>query len=302
MEKNNIKLQQYMGYDGIKDTIIFEIDTINKCNFNCPYCEMQNNSWNPSNDKIDWGKTQNILLLIPFFKKLTENNIKYRIHLLGGEPTLHKDLKLFIESLPNSDIKIFTNGSNINKLIELSNIINPPSITISIHPNEYKYDYFKQFIINDLHNKFKNVKFLGILYDLDKYFDWFDILFSEIKNGNINLDMYAPFDENGVYPESTNFESWDELDKYVTNKIKLNSKDKTHLDIYKERASLSSNKKCYKNLWLINYKGEFHMDGSNIKLTLDEAILNINNFKLKVINCDKPCWCPANNYYTKIRL
>lgn len=296
-------LQSYKGYDGISDTIVFEIDCINKCNFNCPYCEMQNNSWNPTNDKKDWGKKQNIFNSIPFFEKFP---YKYRIHLLGGEPTLYPNLEIFIKSLPNADIKLFTNGSLLNRLKCISSITNPPSITISIHPNEYKMEYLEEFIKENLHIKFKNVKFLAILYNLEDNISFFEKIFDILIVNDIQLDMYLPFDENGKYKLNKNDLKLVKYlqQKYMKPNIKLDNTLVSHIDIYEKRQVLSQNKLCYKNLWLIDHKGEFYKDGTDIKFNLDDIYskkINMDIFNFKAINCNKECYCPANNYYTKIR-
>lgn len=300
-------LQKYKGYDGITDKIVFEIDTINICNFNCPYCEMQNNKWNPNNDRTDWGKTQDILSLIPFFKNFPYS---YRIHLLGGEPTMHKDLKEFIKALPDADIKLFTNGSNVSTLLELSDLPNPPSLTISIHPNEYDKDYLEVFLEYGLYEKFKNLKFLGILYKLDKNYDYFVKLFNRIQAiPNTSIDMYLPFDENGNYKATKmEFDLWEKLSKlFLIDYIKIDDNYIDHRMVYERNfidskyLRLTNNKTCYKNLWLVDYKSTFHKDGTDINYTLEEAMKDYSLFKFKTVSCDKPCWCPANNYYTKIR-
>ena len=293
-------IQQYKGYDGISDKIVFELDTINKCNFNCVYCEKQNNSWNPNRDKKEWNKTNNIMQYVDFFKNFPYD---FRIHLLGGEPTLHKDLEKFIEALPDKDIKLFSNGSNIKRLIKLSKYKNL-SLTISIHPEEYTKDYFNDFIKNNLHSCFNHLKFLGILYDLENNEKYFIDLFDDIKDYGLNLDMYLPFDENGEYKATEHERTIAKYlyKKYNPNYITLNGFQNryNHLDI---ENILSQNKECSKNLWLIDYKGQFHFDGTNIKYNFEDLKIpeDYIKFQHKFINCSSPCWCPANNYYMKIR-
>lgn len=297
--------QQYIGPDSITSEIVFEIDTINKCNFDCPYCEMQNNEWNPNNDRDDWGKTQDILKLIPFFEKFPW---PFRIHLLGGEPTLHKDISQFIDEIvliPNSSIKLFTNGSNIKKLKELA--LSPCAkklmVTISIHVEDYKMEYFKEFIDNELHTKFLQTKFLFILHEPNIHFFWYKNFIEKVKLYNIELDMYLPFDENGEYKATLDdFANAETLSFLAEESIMIDGKPLNHLMVYQERNTLPQIKDCYKNLWLINYQGKFHQDTSHHIYELEEAMANYNLFKFRVTRCSSPCWCPANNYYTKIRI
>ena len=289
--------QNYYGYDAISDTIVFELDTINTCNFNCPYCEKQKNKWNPNKDEEEWNKIGNITKLIPFFKSFP---YKFRLHLLGGEPTLYPNLEDFLEELPDADIKLFTNGSKLDKLEKLA--VHRPSITVSIH-REYKLKYLMEFIEKGLHKKFKNVKFLILLYSLDinlnKYMNYIDII---IKNG-INFDYYFPFDENGNYRHRFPRE----IENYQILKEKYPLKF-DHYKIYENRDNLSQKKLCSKNLWLIDYKSNFRFDGdqsrdisfNEIKTIVESK--DFSKFKFEQQQCNTPCWCPANNYYSKIRL
>lgn len=294
-------IQKFIGPDQISNEIVFEIDTINKCNFNCTYCEMQKNGWNPNNNRIDWGKTQNILDLIPFFNKFP---YPYKIHLLGGEPTLHKDLISFLQFIDNNDnkkIKIFSNGSNFKKISKISKLNKKHiDLTISIHLDEFTDEHLNKYLINEL-NGFKNIKFLIILYNLEKYKERIEYLISTLIN-YFPVEWYPAFDENGYYKlNEKEFQIWEELDnKFQNNNIKLNLIKISHRELYINRLKFSQIKTCYKNLWLIDYKHEFHLDGTNFKINLNQ-ITDYNIFKFKTIECTKECWCPANNYYTKIR-
>ena len=309
-------IQKYSGYDGILDTIVFELDTINKCNFNCIYCEKQQNIWNPNKDMEEWGKTNNILELIPFFKSFPN---KFRIHLLGGEPTLHKDLFSFIKALPNTDIKLFTNGSNVNKITKLLAFTHL-SYTISLHMEELKSNILIKLIdslkltIESLLNsntieKKPNLKFMVLLYDIEANFEKINKFLSLISLNGFNYDYYFPFDENGYYNlNNTQVQLYNKLLKqFPLKNLSLgNESNLNHIDIYNRRNKISQNKLCYKNLWLINYKNEFKFDGTNLKYNFKDInrMVNDNNysvFKHKLINCSDECWCPANNYYSKIR-
>ena len=300
-------IQKYHGYDGIMNTIVFELDTVNKCNFNCSYCEKQNNSWNPNRDKEEWGKTNNIMELVPFFKGLQE---QHRIHLLGGEPTLHPDLDKFIKALPNSDIKLFTNGSNIRvigKLLENKNL----SYTISLHTEEMKIGMLIR-LLNKIEIKLSetkhkpNLKFIILLYDIEKNIKLIRNYLNLIRSSGFNYDYYFPFDENGDYNINQNqMDIYQELiNEFPIQYLSIGTKSKlNHMDIYNDRETISQTKLCYKNLWLIDHMNTFRFDGTDIKYSLRQVLASgYSMFKHRMIKCNDKCWCPANNYYAKLRL
>lgn len=298
-------LQRYQGYDGIANTVVFELDTINKCNFNCVYCEKQNNSWNPNRDVDEWGKTNDIMQLVSFFRGLRE---PYRIHLLGGEPTLHQDLEQFIKALPESDIKLFTNGSNtkvIGKLLENENL----SYTISLHPEEMKIGMLIRLLDKieiNLSGSKRNIKFIILLYDLENKFDIIKNYLNLISSSGYQYDYYFPFDEDGEYNlNEKQIVLYNELTGiFPIEYLNIGTKSKlNHMDIYNSRDSISQMKLCYKNLWLIDYKNTFRLDGTDIKYSFDQVkSTNSSLFKHRMIKCNDQCWCPANNYYAKLRL
>ena len=295
-------MQKYTGPDGITDEIVFEIDTINKCNFNCEYCGMQNNIWNPNSNRGDWGKTQSILKLLPFFEKFP---YPFKIHLLGGEPTLHPDLIKFISGIKTSDtrkIKLFTNGSNFNKVQKIS-LLNEKHIDlmVSIHLAEFTDAHLNRYLETDL-DGFKNIKFLIIMIDLVKYKNRIIEIITKLKD-KFEVEWVPAFNENGEYKlNEEELEIWKEIDeKFLVNRLNLGLKKSSHREIYLSRKKISQKKLCYKNLWIINYLSVFTLDGTDKTCTLEEAEKDYTIFKHTPMVCVAECWLSPNNYYTKIR-
>jgi len=84
------------------------------CNFNCTYCYEKNKFKNSdiSNETIN-----KIISLLDVYL----NNRKLRVTLIGGEPTLSKNLPLLIKKLEkyNPEYLLITNGSNFENILKL---------------------------------------------------------------------------------------------------------------------------------------------------------------------------------------
>ena len=94
------------------DILRIYCDFSNVCNYNCWYCFPESNTGTHPWPDVDVIK-ENIVTLVNFYNKSDLIN-KVELHLLGGEPTLWKDLGKFVTYVKeNADcaIKILTNGS-----------------------------------------------------------------------------------------------------------------------------------------------------------------------------------------------
>jgi organic radical activating enzyme len=95
-----------------KDVLRIYCDFSNVCNYKCWYCFPDSNTgthpW-PNDDVIK----ENIVSLVNFYNNSGIIN-RVELHLLGGEPTLWKDLGKFVKYVTENckcAIKILTNGS-----------------------------------------------------------------------------------------------------------------------------------------------------------------------------------------------
>ncbi len=97
------------------------------CNYSCSFCFNRNL---PAFEDIDLNDFKNILLI------LKHHNINH-IDILGGEPSLHRDLLQLVDLVYRTGFKatISTNGTNIGILTAISDIYPKETITIGISLN-----------------------------------------------------------------------------------------------------------------------------------------------------------------------
>lgn len=328
----NVQFQKMNNDNGVKkDEIVFEIDTLNKCNLNCEYCEMQNNSWNPNNDRTDWGQRNPLSVELAHVLNTIHDKHPTRIHLLGGEPTLYRRLPHFINLLNDQKVKIFTNGTT--KLHILNELNKKIDLAFSFHIEQVAPNYLTalKFIDNLklalnhekvgvvtvnilLHNIHKKQN-LGVVKNLLAILENYNRKYPQTK---LIIDMFLPFDENGIprnvkeseKPISELHETFPFLKKH-TNSITRKRTELDHYQVDKIETNLENKvikRQCHKNLWLINYRNEFHFDGGGTILYLKNLHKESLNkpkelqklFDPKITTCySKVCSCPANNPYPK---
>lgn len=94
------------------DVLRIYCDFSNVCNYKCWYCFPDSNTGTHPWPDVDIIK-ENIVALVNFYNKSELIN-RVELHLLGGEPTLWKELGNFVKYVKensNCAIKILTNGS-----------------------------------------------------------------------------------------------------------------------------------------------------------------------------------------------
>lgn len=100
-------LTSFCDYPGSIATVVFTVG----CNFRCPYCYNQDLVL----ERVETVSDQEALQEI-FRRKITSS-----IVITGGEPTIHRDLPIFIRHLKKKgySLKLDTNGSNPQMVDEL---------------------------------------------------------------------------------------------------------------------------------------------------------------------------------------
>ena len=87
--------------------IEINIDIITMCQLKCPYCYSRY-------DKRKWGKIMKLNDFKKIVQLISNLNGDIRVSLLGGEPTLHPLLNVFLKLLYKtknvSEVDIYTNG------------------------------------------------------------------------------------------------------------------------------------------------------------------------------------------------
>lgn len=172
----------------------------NVCNFKCNYCFDGSNE-GTHRFKEDWNNVaDNLIHLLDYYKQHSIKK-KFEISLLGGEPTLWKNLPEFCEKLKlkhNVSIMIVSNGSRTVEWWE-KNSVNFDQVILSFHIQETNIDHFIK-IADTLYEK--NVVVTGlVMMDPDRWDDCINAI-AKLKTSNnkwaINLQSLESTSKRSV--------------------------------------------------------------------------------------------------------
>lgn len=190
MKKNNLTLidTYNLWYDGLEVDYLsgnFDLMIQSTCNLHCKDCSV-----------LDWkgneypGQTMKLEDVININEKLIKLGIiVYRLTLLGGEPTLNKDIIKIIKYLSEfknitfKELKLITNGLYFKKDI-IKSFEDLDSLRISIYP--YTLDMKKELIRSPLYKHLLSITDLEVMefdqficygvedpkYDYSKELNW----------------------------------------------------------------------------------------------------------------------------------
>ncbi len=190
MKKNNLTLidTYNLWYDGLEVDYLsgnFDLMIQSTCNLHCKNCSI-----------LDWkgneypGQTMKLEDVININEKLIKLGIiVYRLTLLGGEPTLNKDIIKIIKYLSEfknitfKELKLITNGLYFKKDI-IKSFEDLDSLRISIYP--YTLDMKKELIRSPLYKHLLSITDLEVMefdqficygvedpkYDYSKELNW----------------------------------------------------------------------------------------------------------------------------------
>ena len=190
MKKNNLTLidTYNLWYDGLEVDYLsgnFDLMIQSTCNLHCKDCSI-----------LDWkgneypGQTMKLEDVININEKLIKLGIiVYRLTLLGGEPTLNKDIIKIIKYLSEfknitfKELKLITNGLYFKKDI-IKSFEDLDSLRISIYP--YTLDMKKELIRSSLYKHLLSITNLEVMefdqficygvedpkYDYSKELNW----------------------------------------------------------------------------------------------------------------------------------
>jgi len=235
----------------------------NNCNQNCEYCVA-----NVPNIKHKYFiEKEYIKFLFSYLHKINFNR-NFRVNILGGEPTLHKDLNYIIEcisnSYPNNMIKIFTNGSqSINYYESLINKYKNIKIDMSFHPKYSNIDKYIDMIYMFKNNNPNNIYYIINILLVYEYYDKIVEFISRANNINGNIYFILLF---GVDYVNTKYNIFKDIIHNVKNEneslnYKLVFETKELIIPYEDIAYYNSNNinifknmKChiYDNQWIIS--------------------------------------------------
>lgn len=170
-------------------TIAWQLVT--ECHYRCSYCYFK-----PYDSQINYSSISKLVLF-----QLNKIQTEFEIALLGGEPTLHPDFLIIIESL----YKI----TNATKIDVISNFNNDINFWFNLKPFSQKLN-----LVFSLHFEYANIDFLKKIKILKDYF---------------NIRVVFMVHPNGDYLEKMKFfnKSLRELscENLIVNYLKIFNKD-----------------------------------------------------------------------------
>ena len=131
------------------------------CNFNCSYCQ--------NSDFIGLNNS-NLIKIEDIFSYLNKRkNILDGVVITGGEPTIHKDLPLFIKKIKEMGylVKLDTNGTNPNMLEELinNNLVDYIAMDIKNNFKDYEKVTKKNFNLDNIRKSISLIKQSKVDYE-----------------------------------------------------------------------------------------------------------------------------------------
>jgi len=269
--------------------ITIGIDITTLCNYNCDYCYAMDRY----ND--DWQQDNDISILIRSLK-LIQLNKSITINILGGEPTLSKNLFEIYElaKLKNVKMNLFTNFSKPISFWEKHDFSLLNNIDISFHVNEIDKNFFDRiYKMLNINNNITLRVMLNLKNDSEefkeRYFKKLLILKKYIK---IELDyiVYSGEDQLVVFKQCLN--KYDYLYEEFSRNLKIDNQIILEKDILKYFTN-TRNMICHQNQYVITTNNKIIDICSSTEFNIVEFIKHI-----KTINCLK-CehdFCPCFNF------
>lgn len=289
----------------------------NFCNFKCSYCFDRNKSLSafPTKNNID--------MLIKNILKLKYNT--YEFVILGGEPLYYPYIQYLIKKLSsvNSVIRIVivTNGSNIEKIRDISNIdASKIHFSFSIHPESYT----EEMLVNLLNetSKYNNNFYFSLMY-LPKYrrklIDFYNIILSYKYKSEFMIIRKGPdFTELIDYTDSDiaflteHFDDVQFIDGYdsiwQTENSKFTYENHGFLMINKEKYLKFKDYYCLSNTTSMSvddkgyFRGLICDEAKKSKFSLYNKIKEENFLIPNIIKCKKDhCLCMGNRHVLKFK-
>ena len=155
-----------MIFHGTGNNINVQLYINTTCNLRCPYCFIRNGMLKGK----EWIMSLEKVMLI---KKFIPENCT--IHLIGGEPTIHKDFLKIVKLFADHKIEVFTNGTR--KLLSPAEIGENVSYSCTFHQEMSKKFGRERFLENIKDAKIFKVR---VMLDGPKSLDDFDFF---VKHG-----------------------------------------------------------------------------------------------------------------------
>lgn len=267
---------------------IFSWEINDVCQYRCEYCYCKDRL-----RKTFTPKYRQVYLVVLKKLKLSKNK-NYKVELLGGEPTLHPEIKYIVDELTSYDqcntIELVTNltkSVDWYKEIETDKML----ISASLHPRYYNEKfYIKCKELTDMNSN------LHVVVNLpNQMTEWRTV--RDFMNRALDNGMYVKYnyihDVEGIYTSSYSDEFYDyfstTLDKCNNEMVRF-VKDNGDVDLVPEYLARRDNMisfynkfKCTPKNWFVSLDGNIHNT-----CTGEELDITMSNLEKEVV-------CPVSD-------
>lgn len=283
--------------------VTFHWAIIDHCQWECTYCSAKDTL---SKDLYRQGLHRTAYKFV--LHRLRNLKFKFKVELLGGEPTLHPDLSYIVEELEKiencTEITIITNFA---KGIDYYLQFDKPNTKVEIHMS-YHAEYSKNLLgkVIKLNEKLQHARFLieVVLFPKQKYYQQMLDFIKGMEDNKVNFctnltnenDWWDGIVEEGFYETFNKYIKTDgTLIKHVTD---------TGIEYVTENDLIINNViyhgyKCQPLTYMISVAGIIFNQCTTEKVSLTDSPENYNKFLIcpKKTRCD----CRPMLHYKKYK-
>jgi len=278
------------------DILLFSWELTDYCNYNCSYCYAKDfNKQSFTSENKSWKMV---------LARLKTLDTKFKIELLGGEPTLHPEIFAIIKKLnciKNCiDIQLITNLSKSIQFFKKLDILENNKLTINASYH-YEYDGFYEKCLK--FNNFKYIKF-RVTVNVGSDESYWNKILKILNNKNIHTTiniLYSTPDNNIKYNKNiyTYFSDYLHYDNLVPVTYIDNKESKIEIyDVFQDSANFTEFK-CTPLEYTITMYGEILNACTRVKTSL--KLTKENMIKSVICPLNK---CKCNDYieFKKVRI
>ena len=261
-------------------------DTLTLCQYKCPYCYARA-------EKSTWGKIQTFNEISHIIDNIEGCPFSFKICLLGGEPTLHPDLKYFLTRLNNlknvRHIELFTNFKK--QIPEFINLLEKVTVIFSYHITENPDETLFLKRVKNI----KNFKLFLMIPQSEEFLKKANLIYNKLKTFN-PLCHYITTHNKTI--SKYHFENETE-DKFCLND-----------EIISISEVLNSKMNCFKGWQCLRNDYNLSVDGtvSNMCLPAVGNIFkgfNFNDITLDPVicnfeTCSNSCWLETGKFNARL--
>lgn len=183
------------------------IAILNECNLRCPYCFADDMIENQKTDATHESQIMSVDDYIEILKFIGRDNFINRIGIIGGEPTLHPDIKQILNETEGFCMQkrctstVFTNGIHLDNIIPFitkdlfSVLVNFNSPAVTGQKNFEKTIENLNLVYNVFGWKEKVTIGLNIFHEMDDYSFFYDTI-KKFELKTVRTSIVAPTYKN----------------------------------------------------------------------------------------------------------